>query len=79
MAGGPTPYEAERQRRMNAESVVDALKALHVKTTWTWDEYWGLDKREGCLTCGGGSKQKTVWPCETRRILDLADGKQGDN
>lgn len=57
---------------MNAPAAVQALRAIHVKTIWTFEGNpfgeWG--QREGCRTCGGRSINSTYWPCETRAILD---------
>lgn len=65
---------------MIAESAVEALKALHVKTRWTfndvWNEQWDQYQSrcvDGCRVRGGRSMNATVWPCDTRRILDLVE------
>ena len=64
-----------------SDPIVEAIKALHVKTVWTFSVYneakddFGVQppydevKREGCRECGGRTMNDTFWPCHTAAII----------
>ncbi len=59
---------------MTPEAAIEALRALHVRTVWTYDDAWATH-REGCRLCGQRlPADAQSWPCETRRILDTVEG-----
>lgn len=58
-------------------ALTDELRKLHYRTTWTqaWEDApWaaGRHRWEGCAQCGG-VRAHAQWPCETIRLLDLAE------
>ena len=59
---------------MNATAAVEALKALHVPTQFS---YGFKSPRTGCRLCGQYRPyNRQVWPCETREILDRVEAHE---
>lgn len=63
MAGGPTPYEAERDRARVAEMKLYAIRLLHSPGTYENSERAGIPC---CMVCG----RSEGWPCRTRQEID---------
>lgn len=60
---------------MTPEAAVEALRAIHVHTVWTYTDSDGwITRRDGCRSCGARlPAEAQSWPCETRRILDIVE------